>query len=96
MQGFKFKPLDMQQSCSYQTKYKYLKIVFIDEISMVGKRMFNLINLRLQELTGSTEPFGGVSVIAFGDIFQLKPKMDSWVFAKGYNTGCELEASFRS
>lgn len=90
-QGFKFKPLDMQQLCSYQTKYKYLKMVFIDEISMVGKRMFNFINLRLQEIMGSTEPFGGVSVIAFGDLFQLKPVMDSWVFATGYNTGCELE-----
>lgn len=90
-QGFKFKPLDMQQLCTYQTKYRYLKVIFIDEISMVGKRMLNFINLRLQEITGSTKPFGGVSVIAFGDLFQLKPVMDSWVFATGYNSGGELE-----
>lgn len=82
-QGFKFKPLDMQQLLSYQTKYKNFKMVFIDEISIVGKRMFNFINLRLQEIMGSTEPFGGVSVIAFGDLFQLKPVMDSWVFPQG-------------
>lgn len=90
-QGFKFKPLDMQQLCTYQTKYRYQKVIFIDEISMVGKRMLNFINLRLQEITGSTKPFGGVSVIAFGDLFQLKPVMDSWVFSTGYNSGGELE-----
>jgi exonuclease III len=90
-QGFKFKPLDMQQLCTFQTKYKSLKIVFIDEISMVGKRMFNFINLRLQEIMGCTRPFGGVSVIVFGDLFQLKPVMDSWIFASGYRTSCELE-----
>lgn len=90
-QGFKFKPLDMQQLCAFQTKFKSLKIVFIDEISMVGKRMFNFINLRLQEIMGCTRPFGGVSVIVFGDLFQLKPVMDSWLFAPGYNNGTELE-----
>lgn len=38
VQGFKYKPLDMQQLSSFQTKYKSLKVVFIDEISMVGKK----------------------------------------------------------
>ena len=75
-QGFNFKPLDMQQLASFQTKYKYLKLVFIDEISMVGQKMFNFINLRLQEIMGTTKPFGGISVIAFGDLYQLKPVMD--------------------
>lgn len=51
-QGFKYKPLDMQQLSSFQTKYKSLKVVFIDEMSMVGKKMFNYINLRLQEILG--------------------------------------------
>ena len=80
-QGFNFKPLDMQQLASFQTKYKYLKVVFIDEISMVGQKMFNFINLRLQEIMGTTKPFGGISVIAFGDLYQLKPVMDRWIFS---------------
>lgn len=58
---------------------------------MVGKIMFNFINLRLQEIMGSLIPFGGVSVIAFGDLFQLKPARDAWIFSSGYNSGNDLE-----
>jgi hypothetical protein len=42
--------------------------------------MFKYINLRLQEILGCLKPFGGVSVIAFGDLYQLKPVMDQWIF----------------
>lgn len=78
--GFAFKPLDMHQLDSMRCKFFHLKIVFIDEISKVGKRMFNFINLRLQEIKGCWKPFGGVSVIVFGDLCKLKPVMDSWIF----------------
>lgn len=90
-QGFHFKPLDMQQLSTYQTKFRCLKVLFIDEISMVGKKMFNFINQRLQEIMGCLEPFGGVSVIAFGDLFQLKPVMDQWIFSS--QCSCENIAS---
>ena len=49
-QGFRYKPLDMQQLNTFQIKYRHLKVVFIDEISMVGQNMFNFINTRLQEI----------------------------------------------
>lgn len=49
---------------------------------MVGNGMFNFINLRLQEIRGCTKPFGGISVVAVGDLFQLKPVMDSWIFTQ--------------
>ena len=35
----------------------------LDEISMVGQRMLNFINLRLQQIMGKEEHFGGFSVI---------------------------------
>ena len=36
-QGFKFKPLDMQQLNTMRSRYHDLKVVIIDEISMVGR-----------------------------------------------------------
>lgn len=52
--GFAYKPLDMQQLNTLRTKFISLKVIFIDEISMVGHNMFNFINLRLQEIKGCT------------------------------------------
>ena len=58
-------------------KLHALKLIFLDEISMVGNTMFNVqINNRLKDIKGSKEAFGGVSVIALGDLFQLEPVMD--------------------
>lgn len=79
-QGFSYKPLDMQQLNTLRTKYMHLKVLVIDEISMVGQNMFNFVNLRLQEIKGCTSLFGGVSVITVGDLFQLKPVYNSWIF----------------
>ena len=57
-----------------------MQVVFIDEISMVGSGMFNFLDLRLQEAMGTKEPFGGLCIIAVGDLFQLKPVFDHWIF----------------
>ena len=56
---------------TFRIKYRHLKIVIIDEISMVGNKTLNFINTRLQQLMGTKEVFGGLSVI--GDLYQLKP-----------------------
>ena len=48
---------------------------------MVGSTMFNVqINNRLKDIKGSKEDFGGVSIIAIGDLFQLEPVMDRYIF----------------
>ena len=38
------------------------------------------IDQRLQELTGSRQPFGNISIIAVGDLFQLQPVRGNWIF----------------
>ena len=38
------------------------------------------MNNRLKDLKGSKEDFVGVSIIALGDLFQLKPVMDGYIF----------------
>ena len=41
--------------------------------------MSNFVNAHLQEIKCNKRPFGGVSVIAIGDLFQLKPyKIDMY------------------
>ena len=85
-QGFQFRPLDMQQLNTMRSRYQALKVVIIDEISMVGREMLNFINLRLQEVQGCARPFGSVSVLAVGDLFQLRPVQDAWVFSQVYKT----------
>ena len=40
---------------------------------MIGTRMFSRINSRLQQIYGTKESFGGISVINVGDLNQLPP-----------------------
>jgi len=43
--------------------------------------MFNIqINNRLKDIKGSHLPFGGVSIVAIGDLFQLQPVIDGYIF----------------
>ena len=47
---------------------------------MVGNRMFNFLNLRLQQIIGNKSEFGHHSLIAVGGLFLLKPVFDNWIF----------------
>ena len=58
---------------TFRIKYRHLKVVIIDEISMVGNKMLSFIDTRLQRLTGTKAAFDGLSVIAVGDSYQLRP-----------------------
>ena len=78
--GFEYCALDSDRLNTIRTQLRNLKVIFKDEISMVGSGMFNLLNLRLQQIMGTKEPFGGVSLITVGDLFQLKPVLDKWIF----------------
>ena len=79
-QSLSWKPMSMEKLNTYRCKYENVKVVIIDEISMVGNKLFHYIHKRLQEITTRPLPFGGISVIAVGDLFQLRPVMDNYVF----------------
>uniref|UniRef100_A0A8C9X151 ATP-dependent DNA helicase n=1 Tax=Sander lucioperca TaxID=283035 RepID=A0A8C9X151_SANLU len=53
------------------------EILIIDEVSMVSKPLFAYVDARLKQIKGSQRPFGGMSVIAVGDLFQLPPVRQS-------------------
>lgn len=56
-----------------QTRFKKLKILIIDEISMVSPNVFSSIDRILRAFKQSDEPFAGIQVVLSGDFFQLPP-----------------------
>lgn len=42
--------------------------------------MLQYIHQRLQQITGSRKHIAGISILAVGDLFQLKPVFDGWIF----------------
>ena len=53
--------------------YRNLEVLIIDEISMVRADMLDGINRFLQVNRENMQPFGGVQLVVFGDLFQLPP-----------------------
>jgi len=54
-------------------RFQNLKILIIDEISMVSPSLFELMDKVLRAFKRSDLPFGGVQIILSGDFFQLPP-----------------------
>ena len=52
-----------------RAKLQSLQMIIIDEISLVGSDMLVYINKRLQQIASSSRPYGGITVVAFGDIW---------------------------
>ena len=65
-------------------RFATLNFVIIDEISMVSCQTFCIIHKRLSEIKGTladpTTLFGGLNILVFGDLFQLRPVMGHFVF----------------
>ena len=79
-QKLQYKSLDRDTPNTLRAQMMGVKYIFIDEVSMVGSRMLTFVHKRLQEIMGSARDFGGISVIFVGDLFQLKPVCDSYIF----------------
>lgn len=86
-------------------RFNELKVLIIDEVSMVSPEIFSAMDIILQSFKGSGEPFGGVQVVISGDFFQLPPiskeskeKRFAWQSEAWRDlnlTSCYLEEKFR-
>ncbi|HUR31124.1 MAG TPA: AAA family ATPase [Saprospiraceae bacterium] len=54
-----------------------VEVIIIDEVSMVRADVMDAIDLSLRLHRKSNEPFGGVQMLFFGDLFQLPPVVAS-------------------
>ncbi|CAG7821112.1 unnamed protein product [Allacma fusca] len=61
------KPLRGLQLQNLRNSIRNLKLVIIDEFSMMSYEVFRTIHLRLQEVFKNTELFGGISVLLVGN-----------------------------
>ena len=63
-----------------RNKYRYLQVLLLDEVSMIGELTFNDLDIRLQKIMNNHMPFGGISVILIGDLMQLPPVKQKCIF----------------
>ena len=73
-------PLTSSELNTLHIKYLKSKALFNDEISMVGRHLWNKGDQRLKEIFGTKEDFGGLHVIVVGDFYQMAPVRDYYVF----------------
>ena len=76
---------------------KNLKLIIIDEISMVKADMLYQLDLRMQEIKEKIGvPFGGISIFCFGDILQLQPVCGKFIFDRPSNPSFHLTFELES
>ena len=79
-----FQPLSHDRINSLRSKLSNLSLVIIDEVSMVGSNMLLEVHKGLQQIKGVSYDvtFGGVSILAVGDLYQLPPVGQSQLFSR--------------
>ena len=54
--------------------------MIVDEFSMMSADLFYNLHLRLQEIKQNEDIFGGLSILFFGDLLQLRPGRARYIF----------------
>lgn len=65
----------------YRKNWSRVQVLFVDEVSMLSKRTFELLDKIARKIRRCDMLFGGIQVIFCGDFFQLPPIPDA--FDKG-------------
>lgn len=74
-------PWDTSKPCRAQpTLFKDVKILVIDEVSMLSAEVFEYLEQHARRSLGNDHFFGGLQVILVGDFYQLPPVKGQWIF----------------
>lgn len=81
--------IDEEKSFSYyfhkllnneETQWNTVDILIIDEVSLMSKHFFDLLDYVAKQLRNNSEPFGGIQIIFSGDFYQLPPVKGEYCF----------------
>lgn len=87
------KPLEHSIKNKLYAQLHELKLLIIDEISLVGNKLLYLIDQRLRQIFDKPGiPFGGISIIGFGDFNQLMPVGDGPIYRSLKNNDLHILA----
>ncbi|CAH1232472.1 PIF1 [Branchiostoma lanceolatum] len=95
--GKEYQPLSSDKLNTLRSRLGKLKLLIVDEVSMVGADILYHVHRRLQDICGNSDPdtrFGGVSILAVGDLFQLQPVGQRHVFSEPSSDYAKLHAKF--
>lgn len=62
-------------------RWEDCELLIIDEISMLGAKLFKKLDIIAKHIRKNNKPFGGIQLIVSGDFLQLPPVKDDWIFA---------------
>ena len=71
--GKKYIPLSSESQQTMSKLLENVKVLIIDELSLISADLLYDVNKRIQSIMTSDDPFGGVTVVLLGDILQLPP-----------------------
>ena len=83
--GAEFLSLSDKMRDEKRNLYKNLKLLIIDEISLVDADMLYKIDLRLREIKQMAVPFGNCALFVLGDIMQMRPVSGRYIFLEPRN-----------
>ncbi|XP_066265421.1 uncharacterized protein [Branchiostoma lanceolatum] len=80
--GHEYRSLGSDKINTLRSRLSKLRLIIIDEISMVGADILVHVHRRLEDIMGgcSDTAFGNVSILAVGDLYQLQPVLQNHVF----------------
>lgn len=73
-----------------RTSWQSCRVLIIDEVSMVPKKLLDSLEYIARRIRGRNEPFGGIQLVLCGDFLQLPP------VTKGRSASYECEFCFAS
>jgi hypothetical protein len=75
-----YKRLASEECCKMRDACKDLLCLVIDEVSMTGGTLLYYIYRQLQDVFENNLPFGGLPVLASGDLYQSNPVSENYCF----------------